>query len=77
MSGQQNHDVLAWLRKWPSITQMEAISGLSCLRLSARIHELRNAGHVIEREMIEVQRRDGSKARVARYRLIQEAKAAA
>ncbi len=77
MTGAQNSQVLAWLRKWHSITPMEALSGLGCMRLGARIFDLRQAGHVIDREMIEVARRDGSTTRVARYRLVQEAKAAA
>lgn len=77
MAGQQNHDVLAWLRKWRTITPMEALNSLGCMRLGARIFDLRQAGHVIDRDLIEVRRRDGTKARVARYRLIEEAKEAA
>ena len=62
MSGAQNREVLAWLRERP-ITPMDAIKHLGCLRLGARIFDLRAEGHAIDRELIEVQRRDGSKAR--------------
>lgn len=77
MTGQQNSDVLAWLRNWKSITAREAMLQLGCMRLAARIHDLREAGHVINREMIEVTNRDGRRTRVARYRLVEEVREAA
>lgn len=77
MSGAQNSEVLAWLRAQRTITPLEALENLGCFRLGARIYDLRQEGHVIDRELIEVRRRDGSKARVAKYRLIEEAKQAA
>lgn len=77
MSGAQNSEVLAWLRSQRTITPLEALENLGCFRLGARIYDLRREGHVIDRELVEVRRRDGSKARVAKYRLIEEAKEAA
>ena len=53
------------------ITQREAIY-LGCYRLSARIWDMKKAGHVIATEVVEVPSTDGSIARIARYRLIKE-----
>ena len=49
------------------LTAHKALYGYSCLRLAARIHDLKQMGHQIERRMVEVQTRDGRKARVAEY----------
>jgi hypothetical protein len=51
------------------LTAHKALYGYSCLRLAARIHDLRQLGHQIERRMVEVPTRDGRRARVAEYRL--------
>ena len=53
------------------ISQREAIY-LGCYRLSARIHDMKKAGHVIATDIVEVKSTDGSTARIARYRLIKE-----
>lgn len=49
------------------LTAHKALYGYSCLRLAARIHDLKQMGHQIERRMVEVATRDGRKARVAEY----------
>ncbi len=49
------------------LTAHKALYGYSCLRLAARMWDLRQMGHQIERRMVEVQTRDGRKARVAEY----------
>lgn len=65
----QTDRVLARLRAAP-LTQMEALTELGVMRLGARILELRDAGHKIETETVEVATRvTGETARVARYRL--------
>ena len=64
----QVEKVLARLQEGP-LTQMEAISELGCMRLGARVLELRDQGHDIRTTMIEVPARDGATAHVARYRL--------
>lgn len=51
------------------LTAHKALYGYSCLRLAARIHDLRQLGHQIERRMVVVPTRDGRRARVAEYRL--------
>lgn len=72
----QKAELLARLRQGP-IMPMEALSDLGIMALSQRITGLRDDGHIIDTELVEVTKRNGSKARVARYTLIQEAKAAA
>ena len=65
----QTDRVLERLRKSP-LTQLEALTELGVMRLGARILELREAGHEIETETVEVATRiTGETARVARYRL--------
>ena len=49
------------------LTAHKALYGYSCLRLAARMWDLRQMGHQIERRMVEVQTRDGRRARVAEY----------
>jgi hypothetical protein len=67
----QNDQVLDYLRKWKSITPMEALSALGVMRLGARIYDLRRAGHAIASERMEIGVRGcrGVRKAVARYRL--------
>ena len=50
----------------------KALYGYGCQRLAARMWDLRQVGHQIERRMVEVPTRDGRKARVAEYWLCQK-----
>ena len=59
----QTQWILETLRKRP-LTPLEALHGCGCLRLAARILDLKNQGHNIVREMVT----DGEKT-FARYRL--------
>lgn len=63
----QNEQILQWLMKRRSITPLEALHMFGCLRLAARIFDLRADGHNIETQRIEVGD-DGKQ--VAQYRLI-------
>lgn len=47
-SRSQRVQVLEYLRKRNSITQLQALSEFGCFRLAARIEELRRAGHSIK-----------------------------
>lgn len=60
----QNELILARLRDGP-LTAIEALQGIGCLRLAARIDELRRQGHAIVAEKV----RTPSGKYVARYRL--------
>lgn len=61
--------ILAYMREHWSITPMEALNHCGCMRLSARIHDLRNLGHDIVMELVTVKSRNGVKTKVSRYRL--------
>lgn len=61
--------ILLHLKDGRSITPLEALDKFGCFRLGARIFELKEEGHPIEREMVEVETRDGT-TRVARYSLV-------
>ena len=56
--------VLDWLKSGKPITAMQALNHLGCLRLAARIDELRTSGHAIETQMVPLK-----KTKVASYSL--------
>lgn len=59
--------VLHHLKSGKSITPTEALDLFGCFRLGARIFELREEGHPIEKQMVEVTTRTGDTTRVAEY----------
>lgn len=61
--------VLNYMRLHGSITSLEAFANLGVSRLSARIKDLRDSGHSIVGNMVEVENRYGEKCRVKRYTL--------
>lgn len=71
MKGLQSQcaSILKWMREGKPITPLLALQHFGCLRLAARIANLRDAGHLISSTMITVTNRDGSQSRVAEYRL--------
>lgn len=64
----QKEQILEHIEKYGSITPLEAQRLYGCMRLGARIWDLRKDGYEIVREIVEVETRSG-KARVARYRM--------
>lgn len=64
----QRDRILKYMEEHGSITQREAIY-LGCYRLSARIFNMRAEGIPVITDYIDVQSTDGSKARIASYRL--------
>ena len=64
--------VLNRLKRGP-LTQLQALRELGVMRLASRIDELRQSGNRIDTEMIEVEKADRTKSKVARYRLIEPA----
>ena len=69
MKQSQKDLILAYMEKHGSITPLEAQREIGCMRLGARIWDLRRDGYNIVREMVEVPTRNGGKTTVARYRL--------
>lgn len=63
----QTEQILDYMKNYGGITPMDALKDIGCMRLAARIADLRRDGHRIKGEKIEVRRRDGSKAHVMRY----------
>lgn len=61
--------ILNYMRTHGSITTLEAFDELGVSRLSARIKDLRNSGHPIIGNMVEVKNRYGEKCHVKRYTL--------
>jgi len=68
----QNDKILRHLKTHKrGITQLDAIQRYGCLRLSARISELRDMGYVIKSEIVAVKNRDGETCHVSRYTLVE------
>ena len=65
MKPSQTDAILAHLRTGQSLTAYDALARFSCLRLAARIAELRECGYSIRSESISV----GKGKRVAMYSL--------
>lgn len=65
----QKEMILEWLEAHGTITPREAEIQFGCMRLGARIWDLRHEGHEIVKEMVIVPTRNGGTARVAQYRL--------
>ena len=51
-SESQNAKILNWLENGNKITALEALRMFGCFRLASRIHDLRERGHNIYKEMI-------------------------
>lgn len=66
----QAQRIVDYMEKHGSITQLEALTECSVMRLASRITDLRRSGYEIESEMVTVQNRFGEKCRVKRYRLV-------
>jgi len=66
--------IMEYIREHGSITPLEALNHCACMRLSARIHDLRERGHDIKMEIVTVKNRHGQKVRVSRYSLEEETK---
>lgn len=65
----QNEMILKYLQDYGSITPLDAIREFGCLRLSARIADLRARGYEIETEIQTSKNRYGHSVGFARYRL--------
>jgi hypothetical protein len=62
----QEAQIIKMLRKGP-ITPLDAFRQVGCMRLAARIHDLKEKGFVIDSTFVRI----GGK-KVSRYRLIKE-----
>ena len=71
MINKQTDMILAYLREHGSITPIEAMKEFGCMRLAARIADLKAAGYLIN-TFTEISRNKGGyKVRYARYELVE------
>lgn len=61
----QTTDILEALKHGAEITPLEALRDYGCMRLGARIWELKQQGHKIRTDLVEVNGKT-----VARYRMV-------
>lgn len=65
----QNKQILDYMEKYGSITPLEALRDIGCMRLASRISDLRKMGCFIRAETIAVPNRYGKKTYIKRYSL--------
>lgn len=65
----QAERVLDYMREFGSITALDAMRDLGCMRLASRISDIKKAGHPVHSTMEAVENRYGEKTYVKRYRL--------
>lgn len=69
----QNEKILKFMMTHKNgITPLQAMDHFGCMRLSGRIHDLRECGYNISSELVDVKNRYGNTCRVARYRLVEK-----
>ena len=61
--------VIDYMRKYDSITPLEAMRDLGVYRLASRIHDLKRLGHVIRTEQTKVPTRYGTTTTISKYKL--------
>lgn len=71
MRRNQTEQILEYMKQHGSITALEAMLDLNCMRLASRINDLKKEGHVIRSEMTSYTRSDGTKSHFKRYSIIE------
>lgn len=69
----QAERILAYIEEFGSITQVDALRDLGCMRLASRISDLKKQGIPIQSEVEAVKNRYGETCHIKRYRLGGEA----
>ena len=69
MKATQAERVLAYIEKFGSITQYEALNDLGVMRLASRISDLKKNGYPIKSEVVAVKNRFEETCYVSRYSL--------
>ena len=72
MAPSQSDRVLRYMAEFGSITQMDAMQDLGCMRLAARIADLREQGYSIGRRTKKCTNRYGNTVSFAEYYLKEE-----
>lgn len=68
----QTEKVLRHMKRFGSITPLEAMEEYGIMRLGARIWDLKREGHLIQLEDVKGRNRFGEPTRYAKYCLIRE-----
>lgn len=63
----QNQRILDYIAKHGSITQLEALTECSVMRLASRVSDLRRKGYPITSKMVKVENRYGETCHVKQY----------
>ena len=71
MKEKQTEKILDYMRTHGSITPLEAMIELNCMRLASRISDLKKEGHVIRSEMSSYTRSDGTKSHFKKYSVVE------
>lgn len=61
--------IVKYMEEFGSISPLEAVNTLGCMRLSSRIHDLKKQGYNIETKTVSTWNRYGKKTNYAVYRL--------
>lgn len=65
----QNDRIIDYIKRFGSITQLEALQDLGVMRLASRISDLRRLGYPIISETAVVKNRFGEDCHIKRYRI--------
>ena len=65
----QNQRIIDYITEFGSITQLEALRDLGCMRLASRVSDLRRQGYDIISERVAVKNRYGENCYIKRYSL--------
>ena len=63
----QNERILAYIAKNGSITQLEALTDCSVMRLASRVSDLRRKGYPIASKMVKVENKYGETCHIKQY----------
>ena len=72
MKSTQCVKVLEYMMQFGSITQLQALQDIGCMRLASRISDLRSQGYAIGRRIKTSKNRYGDSVSFAEYYLIEE-----
>lgn len=65
----QNERILDYMERHGGITQLEALTECSVMRLASRVSDLRRKGYPITSKIVKVENRYGETCHVKRYSL--------
>lgn len=72
MKETQCQKIIRYMQKFGSITPLEAISDIGCMRLASRINDIKKMGYKVKTEHIDGFNRLGEATHFARYSLQEE-----